>query len=389
MPIKNKTNHGKDEMQQILSAIKCLSRGAVSLIMSACQNILNDEYIPHSDDNFVFPLPRGAIRTTPAKWTNLRDPPFLNRQQTMLQLLSDCFANATGIGLMKPNAAVIATSPGYGKTRLLLEWAIRVFHDPEVMQAFIENTTLPLPARKSFESIAEEIKYGAFQGNLSNNRQQRLRFLSSLHETLKKSLIISASIAELDIAPAAVTNLQDEQQAFHVTDLICRRIVISNICSRFAGKHKINNKAEVDIPITWNPDKDEDKEWLINNKLLKTVPNKENYAVFFSLLDLFIHLVYNGQSYVAIGLSLDSKILLVNIDEALVSEQIVQFKKTDQILQLLLETSASDKLLAYRVMVHFYDYQLLYCNKVKVHMLMVCSCSLRFVLILSGWQIHN
>ena len=305
---------------QISARLKNLSRASIAFIISECQRILNKEtiLIPHSNNDFVFPLPVGAIGAQdPAKWTNLQDPPFFNRQQTLLELLSDCFSNFTGIGKLKPTSAVIATSTGYGKTRLLLEWAIRVFHNPEVMQAFIENTTLPLPAHKSFESLVEEIKNGAFDANLSKNQQLRLRFLSSLHETLKKSFVISASMTELDLA--ALTDPQDEQQVFHVTDVICRRIVISNICRRFEGKHKVNNM-EVDIPVTWNPEKGEDKEWLINNKLLKTVPKKENYAVFFSLLDLFIHLVNNDQSYVPIGLSLDSKLLLVNIDEASVSE---------------------------------------------------------------------
>jgi hypothetical protein len=87
-------------------------------VITLCNKLLEDSedyLVSHpEDERFTFPLPSGV--DDPVPWRNLPQPPFLNWQLTLLSLLNDCSANFTGIGVTKPKPAVIATSPGYGKT---------------------------------------------------------------------------------------------------------------------------------------------------------------------------------------------------------------------------------------------------------------------------------
>lgn len=300
-------------MPQIFDLLPRLTKSGLEATMKRC-NLLAKKYedniIPHEDARFIFLLPTGTDKLP--KWIDLRYPPFCNRQITLLSLLKDCYANFTRYGQTKPKAAVIATSPGYGKTRLLAEWAIRVWHSAEVLQAFIENkTTLPEDC-KELKGILNEIMISEANDQEDSERQRRIKFLRNFYVTLKESLILSVSTYDLSIK---LMDANDANNVAQVTDMICRQIVCQNICRRFEGKQKVNGK-ELTIPRGWSIEKNEDEVWLNCNGLLKqTLTNK--HTIFSSLMHLFVDLVQSHPiTSIMQGDKFAGNLILVNIDEA-------------------------------------------------------------------------
>lgn len=277
---------------------------------------------PYIPDQLSFPLPRGI--DLPTAWMNMNQPPFFNRQRAVLKLLQDCFLNylqieRSGNEEAKPLAAILGTTAGYGKTRLLLEWAIRAFHDKDILYSFLVDST-PLAAAKklkkvefaqkecphSFEELYNKFTKSPYDPAFDKNR---VEFLCTLKNTLKRSLIITASEPKNTIQ---ITNNNDDVIIHHAVDVLCRKVVESAISIRFAGrKVTIDGKLITVTPL--EIDKDEDRKFLEANQLL--LPGSNNRELI-SLLSLFVKLVLQEHPKQE---DENSLLLLINIDESQVS----------------------------------------------------------------------
>ncbi len=272
--------------------------------------MIDHRIVKHQDSRFDFAIPVGV--TDPVGWTSLPEAPFLNREETLLTLLNDCYANFRLRGdEAKPMAAFIATSPGYGKTRLLLEWAIRVFHDTRVLHAFWNNVPVsPNHPAPPFKSLIDEIEeYSRLHADTNNDKFNRALFISRLHQTLKQSSVISVS-ADL-LGAVAIAAPDEDLQVENVVDVICRKIMCHALCSRFRGRVIEYANMSVMIPSAFDPSLGTDKEWLAESGLL--LPE----GSFFSLFCLLMGAIdYEHKSFSYFGQPQSSpRIVLVNIDE--------------------------------------------------------------------------
>lgn len=313
-------------------------------------------------DQLTFPLPLGI--DLPTAWMNMDHPPFFNRQRAVLKLLHDCFLNyvqidRSGDEEAKPLAAILGTTAGYGKTRLLLEWAIRVFHDKNVLYSFLVDSTPLLAADmnpkklKKVELALKECPY-SFE-ELYNKftkspydqtfEPARLKFLHTLKNTLKRSLIITSN----PMNTLHITNKDDTENVKRAVDILCRKIVVWAISIRFQGrKVAIDGKL---ITITQlEVERDEDRKFLEANKLL--LPGLEHRELT-SLLSLFVKLVLRDHPQQK---GENSLLLLINIDESQVSCHTISNQLLiDFSIQQLLQIPAGSRTLAFEVIKLFYQ----------------------------------
>lgn len=342
---------------------------------------------PDLPDQLTFPLPVGI--DLPIAWMNMDHPPFFNRQRAILKLLHDCFLNYTQIGKTgdeesKPLAVILGTTPGYGKTRLLLEWAIRAFHDKNTLYSFLlDNTPLVADTNpkklKKVELVQRECPY-SFE-ELYNKfaksphdpvfAEDRVKFLRVLKNTLNRSLVISASEPEEYLIQ--ITNKDDNVAILRAADVMCRGIVESAISARFAGRKIIIDGKPITIT-RLDVTQDEDKKFLEANQLLLPGARK---AVLISLLSLFVKLVL--QDYPQKD---DEKalLLLINIDESQVSRSTIraipkQFSHY-LLVQKLLRIPAGSRTLAFEVIKLFYN--------AAARLRIAASLDIRFFVFMTG-----
>ena len=178
-------------------------------------SLLNKPIVEHHDKRFTFNVPKGSIPY--CKW-GLLYPPFYNRELAIFSLLNDCYKNYTDY-VSKPCHTILVTTPGFGKTRLILEWAIRVFHLPDVVSSFLLQSRDINKAQFQLEDLTkktiEERKQmflqigGRGDGDVDNEIylegiERRLEFLAQLHKTLMQGRVINTSAGLYDFNNAVL-----------------------------------------------------------------------------------------------------------------------------------------------------------------------------------------
>jgi len=172
--------------------------------------------VEHRDRRFTFNVPMGSIQVS--KWKGLSYPPFYNRQRAIFSLLNDCYKNYTK-STPKPCHTILATSAGFGKTRLILEWAIRVFHLPDIVSSFLLGSQDINKAQFQLGDLTKKTKKERMQmflqiggrgdGDVDNETylegiERRLEFLAQLHKTMVQGRVINTSAALYNFDNAAL-----------------------------------------------------------------------------------------------------------------------------------------------------------------------------------------
>ena len=191
--------------------IRLLSRdaptGMLKQVVGLFNLLLNKPIVEHHDKRFTFIVPVGSLWIN--TWEGLPYPPFYNRQRAILSLLHDSYKNYTK-SASKPCHTILVTSAGFGKTRLILEWAIRVFHLPDVVSSFLLQSRDIKKAQFQLEDLTKKTKEerkqmfrqigGRGDGGVDNDTylkrfEKRLQFLAQLHKTLVQGRVINTSAA--------------------------------------------------------------------------------------------------------------------------------------------------------------------------------------------------
>jgi len=194
--------------------------------------------VAHHDKSFTFNVPMGSIRIS--KWKGLSYPPFYNRQRAIFSLLNDCYKNYTDYA-PKPCHTILVTSAGYGKTRLILEWAIRVFHQPDVVSSFLLESQDIKKAQFQLGDLTKKTKkerkqmflqIGGRGDGFDNDTylegiEERLQFLAQLHKTLVQGRVINTSAARYKFDDAALICENIMQEAIEQQ---LSKVTINNQC---------------------------------------------------------------------------------------------------------------------------------------------------------------
>lgn len=147
-------------------------------------------YYPAVDLRYKLPIPQGAAAIEYSNlrriWPKLEFPPFIDRFQTLLDLLNHAFQTHYG---PKPVVTMCTTGPGFGKTRTLVEWGVQVFQHPCVVAAFLQAKKLVDP--KENEDVGVQIVDAWKTDKQETLLKARALFLVRLHRTLRESTVVT------------------------------------------------------------------------------------------------------------------------------------------------------------------------------------------------------
>ncbi len=171
----------------------------------------------HPISKFIFEVPVGMAEKQ--YWTSFKDPPFFNRHDAVFHLLSECYSNYID-KTPKPSYSISIAAPGFGKTRLLMEWAIRVFHMPVVFTSFLlglsalDKQQTPIKLEQLMMQHEERKNIYTALWNISDevklaDIEHRVKFLGQLHKTLRQGRILTTAailfVLERDVDPGKLS----------------------------------------------------------------------------------------------------------------------------------------------------------------------------------------
>ncbi len=120
-------------------------------------------------------------------------PPFIDRYHALYTLLTAAYQSVTNSA--KPIVTLATTSPGFGKTRLLVEWVIQVFLHPFIIASFLAaNAEINCTINTDVEEQIRTALSSANQEQIS-----RANFLLRLYNAAKTPTVITVH-AELNSA---------------------------------------------------------------------------------------------------------------------------------------------------------------------------------------------
>jgi len=171
------------------------------LDLSYTEKLASEFKVEHSDPKLRFPVPfncisRGAIlswlfrkpREFAGKWI-----PFLDRQDYISSLLHTFYLNQQR---EKKVYHFFTTAPGFGKTRLLLEWAIQVFHQPIIAYRFLRDLDNDDDEPK-IQSWGDLEKWWENKEK-TNEQRERAGFLNEVYRSLMQGNTIFFDSSLLD-----------------------------------------------------------------------------------------------------------------------------------------------------------------------------------------------
>ncbi len=271
---------------------------ALREIIQLGQQLLFDTlYVTHEDSRFIFDVPHGSITLGGWRESN-NSAPFFHRQQAVFKLLMHTYNNYES-KQSKPTAVYLATSPGYGKTRLMVEWAIRVFHDPAIVSTFLfePHSTAVKETRPGFKlSDVVDRTRRARQKRFALSEEQvpeferRLQFLAQLHKCLKQQRVISFVASGYRSTKTAAE--------------ICKHVLINEIQRRFTTLEANDGELVIDVNAT------PPSEWM---RILPT-HKQSDLESLYAVYQLAVDAVHYTPVFKDVELT-GKPITLVNVDE--------------------------------------------------------------------------
>ncbi len=169
-------------------------------------------------------------------------PPFLDRHDALFTLL--CNAYGSLYTSTKPVVTVATTTPGFGKTRILVEWIVQVFCHPFIVGSFLAG--LPKLDHSINADVEEQIETALESG--TDDQKKRAYFLLRLFDAGTSASIITVHADNVNVeirrALEGVTKATEQQVqeskypskyllAANRSFEVCKAILISGITSRF------------------------------------------------------------------------------------------------------------------------------------------------------------